>query len=107
MRLLSIQYETEVLNETHFDSHHLYTLEWQPGIGGYLYWWPPVYVAFCVHSWWGAIFSRYLDDELILGIDGSSLEKLNGAMIPTVSELLFILCSIMWCPIHSYFTTLT
>eukprot|EP01036_Dinobryon_divergens_P023593 gene23593-31955_t len=51
------------LNETHFDSHHLYTLEWQPGIGGYLYW--------------------YLDDELILGIDGSSLEKLTGAMIPT------------------------
>lgn len=31
------------------------------------------------------IVFRYLDDELILGIDGSSLEKLTGAMIPTVS----------------------
>ena len=34
-------------------------------------------------------FSRYLDDELILGIDDSSLDKLTGAMIPVVSILLF------------------
>jgi len=50
------------LNETHFDDHHLYTLDWQPGPQGYLYW--------------------YLDDELILGIDGLSIQKRTGAMIP-------------------------
>jgi hypothetical protein len=38
----------------------------------------------CIYKALRIVF-RYLDDELILGIDGSSLEKLTGAMIPTVS----------------------
>jgi hypothetical protein len=54
------------LNETHFDSHHKYRLEWQPGPDGYLDW--------------------YLDDELLLGIDGDAVDRVTGAQIPTVSE---------------------
>jgi hypothetical protein len=38
------------LQETHFSSQHVYTLDWQPGAEGHLYW--------------------YLDDELILGTVG-------------------------------------
>ena len=47
----------------------------------------------CMYSIFLLLFrsasSRYLDDELILGIDDSSLDKLTGAMIPVVSILLF------------------
>lgn len=39
--------------------------------------------------------SRYLDDELILGIDGNSLEKFTGAIIPTVSELTSLFINVM------------
>jgi hypothetical protein len=57
-----------VLNDSHFQSHHTYTLEWQPpnsdkGEDGYLEW--------------------YLDDELIMSLPGSSL-SLTGAVIPEV-----------------------
>ena len=56
------------LNETHFSSQHVYKLEWQPGAEGYLYW--------------------YLDDELLLGIDGVSLHSLTDSLIPVVSNLM-------------------
>jgi len=50
------------LKETHFASHHVYRLEWQPGEEGYLEW--------------------YLDDELIFGIKGQSLTEQTGSLIP-------------------------
>ena len=50
------------LAATHFESHHVYRLEWEPGIDGYLEW--------------------YLDDELIFGIPGASLQELTGSHIP-------------------------
>lgn len=56
------------LESTHFENHHTYRLEWQPGNSGdpknpgYLQWW--------------------LDDEFILGIEGKSLQDLTGAEIP-------------------------
>lgn len=50
------------LEATHFESHHVYRLEWEPGVDGYLEW--------------------YLDDELIFGIPGSSLQELTGSHIP-------------------------
>jgi hypothetical protein len=70
------------LNESHFDSTHVYKIEWQPpstgsagagsdgdgdstgseGGAGYVYW--------------------YLDDELLFGIDGESLQRRTGAQIP-------------------------
>ncbi|KAJ1426235.1 beta-glucan synthesis-associated protein-domain-containing protein [Ochromonadaceae sp. CCMP2298] len=46
-----------------YDAFHAYRLEWQPGPGGYLYW--------------------YLDDQLLLGLDSASLEELTGAFVPT------------------------
>jgi len=49
------------LRDEHFQSQHIYRLEWQPGAQGYLEW--------------------YLDDEFIMGIDADTL-KLTGAMIP-------------------------
>eukprot|EP01038_Epipyxis_sp_PR26KG_P013556 gene13556-18192_t len=58
------------LNESHFDSQHIYKLEWQPGINGYLYW--------------------YLDDELILGIEGKSLQDVTGSFIPAEPMYLII-----------------
>lgn len=55
------------LNQTHFDSHHVYRLEWEPGStaaggGGYLEW--------------------YLDGEFVFGISGDSLASATGALIP-------------------------
>ncbi len=56
------------LESTHFEEHHTYRLEWQPGNSGdpsnpgYLQWW--------------------LDDEFILGIEGTSLQDLTGSEIP-------------------------
>jgi len=51
------------LDDTHFDNHHVYRIEWQPGpTNGYLDW--------------------YLDDELVFGINGNSLQELTGSMIP-------------------------
>ncbi len=50
------------LNASHFESHHVYRLEWQPGKDGYLYW--------------------YLDNDLIFGIDGNSPHELTGSLIP-------------------------
>lgn len=55
------------LFETHFEDHHTYRLEWQPGDSststpGYLEWW--------------------LDDEFIFGIEGDSLQELTGSEIP-------------------------
>ena len=57
----AISVNTE-LEDTHFESQHVYRVEWQPGENGYLYW--------------------YLDDELLLGIDGKSLHEKTGSMIP-------------------------
>lgn len=53
------------LNQTHFDSMHVYRLEWEPGStegGGYIEW--------------------YLDDDFIFGISGDDLAATTGAMIP-------------------------
>ena len=50
------------LNESHFDSHHTYRLEWQPGAAGYLQW--------------------FLDGDFVFGIDGRSVAALTGALIP-------------------------
>jgi hypothetical protein len=56
------------LPDAFYDSSHVYRVEWQPpdpldsDQAGYVYW--------------------YLDNELVLGIDGVSLEKLTGAHIP-------------------------
>ena len=52
------------LEETHFDRHHVYRLEWQPGPKGYLDW--------------------YIDDDFLLGINGQSLQDLTGSFIPEV-----------------------
>jgi hypothetical protein len=54
------------LEETHFDTHHTYRLEWQPGPNGYLDW--------------------YIDDGFLLGINGASLQELTGSFIPEVQE---------------------
>lgn len=51
---------------------HNYKLEWQPGENGYLMW--------------------YLDDKLIFGINGSSVSKLTGGMIPV--EPMYIIMNI-------------
>ena len=77
-----------VLNETHFETHHKYKLEWQPGSNGYLYW--------------------YLDDRIIFGIDGDEVFKINGAMIPMVSccyccycyYLCFVYINFCFCSCH-------
>jgi hypothetical protein len=50
------------LNSTHFDDFHVYRIEWQPGIDGFLYW--------------------YLDDDVIFGIEGESLQDRTGGVIP-------------------------
>ena len=50
------------LNASHFDSHHTYRLEWQPGAEGYLQW--------------------FLDGEFVFAIDGKSVAALTGAVIP-------------------------
>lgn len=54
------------LQDEHFQSHHIYRLEWQPGDAeggdGYLEW--------------------YLDGKLLLGIEGSSLKNLTGSLVP-------------------------
>ena len=53
------------LEGTHFENHHTYRLEWQPGDkegGGFLEW--------------------YLDSEFIFRIPGSSLQDTTGSMIP-------------------------
>ena len=55
------------LSNSHFMSHHLYQIEWQPGDDGYINW--------------------YLDDELIFGISAKSLQEKTGATIPEVSML--------------------
>lgn len=55
------------LEETHFDRHHTYRLEWQPGPQGYLDW--------------------YIDDGFLLGIDGQSLQELTGSFIPEVRRI--------------------
>lgn len=53
------------LNDTHFEQQNLYRLEWQPGKRG------------------GVGFLRwYLNGELLLGIESSSIEQLTGALIP-------------------------
>ena len=56
------------LEETHFDSHHTYRLEWQPGPHGYLDW--------------------YIDDGFLLGINGQSLQELTGSFIPEVHYII-------------------
>ncbi len=56
------------LEDTRFQSHHLYRIEWQPGPDGYLDW--------------------YLDDDFIMGIDAKIL-KLTGSIIPEVTRQLF------------------
>jgi Glycosyl hydrolases family 16 len=50
------------LNDTHFEQHHVYRLEWQPGAEGHLSWW--------------------IDDEFIMSIGGQSMQELTGAKIP-------------------------
>jgi hypothetical protein len=50
------------LEDTHFDRHHVYRIEWQPGPNGFLDWW--------------------VDDQFLLGIDAKSLNDLTGAIIP-------------------------
>ena len=37
------------LKATHFKKHHTYTLEWQPGAGGYLNW-CAYFTVFTLHS---------------------------------------------------------
>lgn len=49
------------LDRTHFHEYHNYKLEWVPGIGGHLNW--------------------YIDDVMVLGIDGHTVEK-HGTQIP-------------------------
>lgn len=56
-----------MLNQSHFNSQHVYKIEWQPGLNGYLYW--------------------YLDNEIVFGIDGHGLHNLTGALIPVVRSI--------------------
>ena len=50
------------LEDTHFEEHHVYRLEWQPGTDGFLSW--------------------YIDDTFYMKIDGTSMHNLTGAHIP-------------------------
>eukprot|EP00600_Ochromonadales_sp_CCMP1393_P003710 CAMPEP_0174993998 /NCGR_PEP_ID=MMETSP0004_2-20121128/23383_1 /TAXON_ID=420556 /ORGANISM="Ochromonas sp., Strain CCMP1393" /LENGTH=562 /DNA_ID=CAMNT_0016248169 /DNA_START=58 /DNA_END=1746 /DNA_ORIENTATION=- len=76
------------LRPTHFESQHVYRVEWQPGRGGYLYW--------------------YVDEDLVLGIDGTSLESLTDAFIPIEPMYLIFNTALShrWgfpepCPVHT------
>jgi hypothetical protein len=50
------------LYDTHFQEHHVYRLEWQPGDEGYLEW--------------------YLDDDFQFRVGAETLLELTGAIIP-------------------------
>ena len=49
------------LEESHFESHHVYRLEWQPGEDGRLAW--------------------YIDDKFYMAIGGQSMHDLTGAKV--------------------------
>lgn len=67
------------LNNSHFQSHHRYRIEWQPGPSGYLEW--------------------YLDDNFIMGVDASVLD-LTGALIPEVFEVVVIILTMIGTHVH-------
>ena len=77
------------LAATHFDSQHIYRIEWQPGPHGYFEWcitrgYASVLESICCVMLYWYVVDRYLDGEFLFGVDGESVYRLTGAMIPQV-----------------------
>ena len=60
------------LNRTHFESAHVYRVEWEPGPKGFIDFW--------------------VDDTFIFGIDAVSLRNRTGSMIP--EEPMYIILNV-------------